>query len=53
MGVKIQKIIGDIFGPKMMILQGVRRQKLYIGVCCAINLQKAGGGGVYDTCACA
>ena len=26
---------GIIFGPKMMILQGVRHQKPYIGVCYA------------------
>ena len=34
---------GIIFGPKMMILQGVRRQKPYIGVCYA-NGPKRGGG---------
>ena len=34
-GVKIKNHWGIIFGPKMMILQGVRRQKPYIGVCYA------------------
>ena len=44
-GVKIQKnhwVI--IFGPKMMILQRVRRQKPYIGVCYANDPKKGGGG---------
>ena len=40
---------GIIFGPKMMNLQGVRRQKPYVGVCYANDPQK---GGVYNTCAC-
>ena len=40
---KIQKNHwGIIFGPKMMILQGVRRQKPYIGVCYANDPQKRG-----------
>ena len=39
-----------IFGPKMMILQGVRRQKPYLGACYANDPQK---GGVYYTRACA
>ena len=33
---------GVIFGPKMMILQGVRRQKPYIGVCYANDPKKGG-----------
>ena len=33
---------GIIFGPKMMILQGVRRYKPYIGVCYANNPKKRG-----------
>ena len=33
---------GIIFGPKMMILQGVRRQKPYVGVCYASDPQKGG-----------
>ena len=33
---------GIIFGPKMMILQGVRRQKTYIGVCYANDPKKGG-----------
>ena len=32
-----------IFGPKMMILQGVRHQKPYIGVCYANDPKKGGG----------
>ena len=49
-GIKIQKNIGgSFFGPKMIILQGVRRQKPYNGVCYANNPQK---GGVYDARAC-
>ena len=40
-GVKIQKHHwGIIVGPKMMILQGVRRQKPYIGVCYANDPKK-------------
>ena len=41
---------GIIFGPKMMIFQGVRRQKPYVGVCYANDLQKRG---IYDARACA
>ena len=33
---------GIIFGPKMMILQGVRRQKPYIGVCYTNDPKKGG-----------
>ena len=33
---------GIIFGPKMMILQGVQRQKPYVGVCYANDPQKGG-----------
>ena len=33
---------GIIFGPKRMILQGVRRQKPYIGVCYANDPKKGG-----------
>ena len=43
-GVKIQKNHwGIIFGPKMMILQGVRRQTPYTRVCYANNPKKGGG----------
>ena len=50
-GVKIQKNHwGIIFGPKKMILHGVKRQKPYIGVCYANGPQKGGGGG-YTTLA--
>ena len=41
---------GIIFGPKMMILQGVRRQKPYVRVCYPNDPKK---GGVYDVRACA
>ena len=43
-GVKIQKKNhwGIIFGPKMMILQGVGRQKPYLGVCYANDPKKGG-----------
>ena len=50
-GVKIQKIIGgSFFGPKMMILQGVRHQKPYMGYATRTTPKN---GGVYDACACA
>ena len=42
-GVKIQKNHwGIIFGPKMMILEGVRCRKPYIGVCYANDPKKGG-----------
>ena len=42
-GVKIQKNHwGIILGPEMMILQGVRRQNPYIGVCYAKEPKKGG-----------
>ena len=43
-GVKIQKNHwGIIFGPKMMILQWLRRHKPYIGVCYTNDPKKGGG----------
>ena len=42
-GSKSKKSLGDHFCPKMMILQGVRCQKSYIGVC-YVNDPKKGGG---------
>ena len=43
-GVKIHKNYwGSIFGPKLMILQGVRHQKPYLGVCYANHKKKRGG----------
>ena len=49
-GSKSKKSMGDDFGPKMMILQGVRCQKPYVGVCHTNNPKK---GGMYDACVCA
>ena len=43
-GSKSKNHRGIIFGPKMMILQGVIRQKPYVGVCYADDPQKGGGG---------
>ena len=44
-GVEIQrKYWGLVFGPKMMILQWVRRQKPCVGVCYANDPEKGGGG---------